>query len=46
MHQLNVTLGELLKNHRRSIHAKLNEFIMHGKGDINLSLLSFSEICR
>jgi hypothetical protein len=30
----------------RSIHAKFYEFIMHRKGDIDLSLLSFSTICR
>jgi hypothetical protein len=30
----------------RSIHAKFYEFIMHRKGDIDLSLLSFSKICR
>jgi hypothetical protein len=38
--------GELLRNDMRSIHAKFYEFSMHRKGDIDLSLLSFSEICR
>jgi hypothetical protein len=46
MHQLNVPLGELLSNDMRSMHAKFYEFIMHIKGDIDLSLLSFSKICR
>jgi hypothetical protein len=46
MYQLNVSLGELLRNDMRSIHAKFYEFSMHTKGDIDLSLLSFSEICR
>jgi hypothetical protein len=30
----------------RSMHAKFYEFIVHIKGDIDLSLLSFSKICR
>jgi hypothetical protein len=46
MHQLNVPLDELLSNDMRSMHAKFYEFIMHIKGDIDLSLLSFSKICR
>jgi hypothetical protein len=29
----------------RSEHAMFYEFIMHRKGDIDLSLFSFSEIC-
>jgi hypothetical protein len=41
-----VPLGELLRNDMRSMHAKFYEFIMHIKGDIDLSLLSFSKICR
>jgi hypothetical protein len=46
MHQLNVPFGELLTNDMRSMHAKFYEFIMHRKGYIELSLLSFSKICR
>jgi hypothetical protein len=46
MHQLNVPLGELLRNDMRSMQAKFYEFIMHRKGDIDLSLFSFSKICR
>jgi hypothetical protein len=46
MHQLIVLLGELLRNDMRSIHAKFYEFSIHRKGDIDLSLFSFSEICR
>jgi hypothetical protein len=30
----------------RSIHAKFYEFSMHRKGDIDLSLFSFSKVCR
>jgi hypothetical protein len=30
----------------RSMHAKFYKFIMHKKVDIDLSLLSFSKICR
>jgi hypothetical protein len=43
-----MSLGELLRNDLRSIHAKFYEFNMHRKGgiDIDLSLLVFSEICR
>jgi hypothetical protein len=36
MHQLNVTFGELLRNDMRSMHAKLFEFIIYIKGDIDL----------
>jgi hypothetical protein len=36
MHQLNVTLGELLRNDMGSMHEKYYDFIMHRKGDINL----------
>jgi hypothetical protein len=46
LNRLNVPPGELLRNDMRSIHAKFYEFSMHRKGDIDLSLLSFSEICR
>jgi hypothetical protein len=46
MNQLNVPLGEILRNDIKRIHAKFYEFSMHRKGDIDLSLLSFSEICR
>jgi hypothetical protein len=45
MNQLNVPLGEILRNDMRSEHAMFYEFIMHRKGDIDLSLFSFSEIC-
>jgi hypothetical protein len=44
MHQFNVLLGEPLMNYMRSMHAKFYEFILHGKGDIDVSLLSFSKI--
>jgi hypothetical protein len=30
----------------RSMHVKFYEFIMYRKGDIDLSLISFSKICR
>jgi hypothetical protein len=46
MHQLNVPLCDSFTNDMRSIHAKFYEFIMLIKGDIHLSLLSFSKICR
>jgi hypothetical protein len=46
MHQLNVPLIEILRNDMRSMHDKFYEFIVHRKGDIDLSLLSFSIICR
>jgi hypothetical protein len=46
MHQLNVPLGEILRNDMRSMYAKFYEFIMHRKGGIDLSLLSFSKICK
>jgi hypothetical protein len=45
MHQLNVPLGDLLRN-CMSVHAKFYEFIIYKKGDIDLSLLSFFKICR
>jgi hypothetical protein len=35
MHQLNVALGELLRNDMRSMHANYYEFIMHRRGDID-----------
>jgi hypothetical protein len=38
-------LGELFRNDMRRMHAKFNEFSMHRKGDINLSLFFFSKIC-
>jgi hypothetical protein len=40
-----VPLGEQIKVDMRSTHTKFHEFSMHRKGDINLSLFSFSEIC-
>jgi hypothetical protein len=46
MHQLNVPLGDILMNDTRSMHAKFYKFIMYRKRDIDLSLLSFSKICR
>jgi hypothetical protein len=46
MHQLNVPLGDLSGNGMRSMHAKFYEFIKHRKVDIELSLFSFSKICR
>jgi hypothetical protein len=46
MHQLNVPFGDLLRKDMRSMHVKFYEFITHKKGDINLSLLSLSKICR
>jgi hypothetical protein len=46
MHKFNVPLGEILSNDMRGMHAKFYEFIMHIKGDIDLSLLSFSKLCR
>jgi hypothetical protein len=39
-------LGEQIRDDMGSVHAKFQEFSMHRKGDINLSLFSFSEICR
>ena len=38
-------LGELFRNGMRSMHTEFHEFSMHRKGDINLSLFSFSKIC-
>jgi hypothetical protein len=38
-------LGEQIRNDMRSVYNKIYEFSMHIKGDINLSLFSFSEIC-
>jgi hypothetical protein len=46
MHQLNVSLGELLRNDMSSMHGRIYEFIMHIKGYIDLSLISFSKIYR
>jgi hypothetical protein len=37
-------LGEHIRDDIRNVHDKFNEFIMHRKGDINLSLFSLSEI--
>jgi hypothetical protein len=34
-----IPLGEIFRNDMRSMHAKFYEFIMHRKGDIDLSLL-------
>jgi hypothetical protein len=36
MHQLNMPLGEFLRNDMRRITAKFYEFIMNRKGDIDL----------
>jgi hypothetical protein len=41
-----IPLGELFRNAMGSMHDMFYEFIMHRKGDIDLSLFSFSEICR
>jgi hypothetical protein len=41
-----IPLGAIFSNDMRSIHATFYEFIMHRKGDIDLSLFLFSEICR
>jgi hypothetical protein len=38
-------LGEQIRDDVRSMHANFHEFSMHRKGDMNLSLFSFSEIC-
>jgi hypothetical protein len=46
MNQLNIPLGEILRNDMRSMHVKFYEFIMHIKRDIDLSLFSFSKLCR
>jgi hypothetical protein len=37
-------LGELFRNDMSSVHAMFNEYSMYKKGDINLSLFSFSKI--
>jgi hypothetical protein len=41
-----IPLGEIFKNDMGRMDAKFYEFIMHRKGDIDLLLLSFSEIYR
>jgi hypothetical protein len=38
-------LGEQIRDDMWSAHAKFHEFSMYRKGDINLSLFSFSQIC-
>jgi hypothetical protein len=38
-------LGERIMDDMRSVHDKFHEFSMYRKGDINLSLIFFSEIC-
>jgi hypothetical protein len=38
-------LLEKIWDDMRSVHGKFHEFTMHIKGDISLSLFSFSEIC-
>jgi hypothetical protein len=43
---LKMPLGELFMNDLWCMHAKFHEFNMHIKGDMNLSLFSFSEFCR
>jgi hypothetical protein len=42
---LNMPLGERIMDDMRSVHDKFHEFSMYRKGDINLSLIFFSEIC-
>jgi hypothetical protein len=44
MQQLNMSLGEHIRDHMRSIHAKFHEFGIHRKVGMNLSLFSFYEI--
>jgi hypothetical protein len=46
MQQLNVPLAKHLLDDMRSLHAEFHEFIMHKKEDVDLSLFSFSKICR
>jgi hypothetical protein len=46
MQKLNVPLGHLFRNDMGSMSVKFNEFSMHRKWDIDLSLFLFSEICR
>jgi hypothetical protein len=46
MHKLNLSFGELFRNDMGSMSAKFYEFIIYKKGAIDLSLFSFSEICR
>jgi hypothetical protein len=41
-----IPLLEIFTNDMGSMHAYVYEFIMHRKGDIDLSLFSFSYICR
>jgi len=38
-------LGEHIRDDMGSVHAEFHKFSMHRKGDINLSLFSFSKIC-
>jgi hypothetical protein len=38
-------LDERIRDGMRSMHDKFHEFSMHIKGDINLSLFPFFEIC-
>jgi hypothetical protein len=41
-----IPFGYLFSNDMGSMHDKFYKFSMHRKGDIDLSLFSFSEICR
>jgi hypothetical protein len=41
-----IPCGYLFSNDMGSMHDKFYKFSMHRKGDIDLSLFSFSEICR
>jgi hypothetical protein len=41
-----ITLIDIFRNDMGSMHAKFYKFSMHRKGDIDLSLFSFSKICR
>jgi hypothetical protein len=41
-----ITLIDIFRNDMGSMHVRFYEFSMHRKGDIDLSLFLFSEICR
>jgi hypothetical protein len=38
MQQLNMPLGEHIRDVTRSVHAKFHEFIIHRDADMNISL--------
>jgi hypothetical protein len=42
---MNMPLGEWMRDNIWSVHENIHEFSIHIKGDINLSMYSFSEIC-